>query len=234
MYSSFIARQPISDRHGVTVAYELLYRKSHVNKYPIDVDGEHATKSILADLLIESSGEMLNYGKSFINFPHTTLIAGLPLCLPAQDVVIEVLEADVPSPELINALKILHKRGYQIALDDFMPTSEWEPVLSYISIIKIDIQQLSLSDSQAFIQAHQHLNIQFLAEKIENHAQYQQALSAGFHLFQGYFLGQPEMLEKHINDESYPQLYLELYQHLSHMTMNPPKGMTHAKQDALV
>ncbi|GEA58937.1 EAL and HDOD domain-containing protein [Vibrio comitans] len=220
MYSSFIARQSISDRNGNTVAYELLYRQSHLNRYP-KVNANYATRSIMVDLLLDQSQLLLNNVTGYINFSHDCIINGLPLCLPPENIVIEVLEGDSPSIELIEAIKDLHSKGYQIALDDFIPSPEWDPVIPFISIIKLDIKQYSLFDSHRFIQAHKHLNIRFIAEKIEHKHQYLQARNAGFDLFQGYYLAMPEMFEKHVLNESYPLWYRKVYQELNHQARSP-------------
>ncbi|MFA0081062.1 EAL and HDOD domain-containing protein [Vibrio breoganii] len=219
MYSSYIARQSISDRSGNTVAYELLYRQSHLNRYP-KVNANYATRSIMVDLLLDHSRLLLNNVTGYINFSHDCIINGLPLCLPPENIVVEVLEGDSPSAELIEAIKDLHAKGYQIALDDFIPSPEWDPVIPFISIIKIDIKQYSLFDSHLFIEANKHLNIRFIAEKIEHEHQYLQALNAGFDLFQGYYLSIPEMFEKHVLNESYPLWYRQVYQELNQKALS--------------
>ncbi|GEA49715.1 hypothetical protein VIN01S_05190 [Vibrio inusitatus NBRC 102082] len=174
----------------------------------------------MVDLLLDHSRLLLNNVTGYINFSHDCIVNGLPLCLPPENIVIEVLEGDLPSVELIEAIKDLHSKGYQIALDDFVPSEEWNAVIPFVSIIKIDIKQYSLLDSHLFIQAHSHLNIQFVAEKIEHEHQYLQALNAGFDLFQGYYLAMPEMFEKHILDEYYPIRYSQIYDELNHKALS--------------
>ncbi|MPW36710.1 EAL domain-containing protein [Vibrio sp. B1Z05] len=108
------------------------------------------------------------------------------------------------------------KQGYTLALDDFIPSKAWEPILPFISIIKFDINLYSIEDAKSFIQQYKDLGIQFVAEKIEYFSQYQQALNAGFHLFQGYYLSRPQILKKQILSEKYPVQFHAVYKTLRH------------------
>ncbi|OBT14032.1 EAL domain-containing protein [Vibrio sp. UCD-FRSSP16_10] len=170
----------------------------------------------MVDLLLDESHRLLKGVDAYINFTHDSIIQGLPLCLPPEHLIIEVLEGDSPSPALISAIKDLHLRGYKIALDDFIPSELWEPVLPFISIIKFDIQLYSLEDSYAFMQSHSEFDIVYVAEKIEDYDQYQQALRFGFHRFQGYYLAKPELLKKQILNDSYPIHYYKLHKQIHH------------------
>lgn len=211
--STYIARQPLIDRDSRIIAYELLYRDSHRNQYS-NVGGDYATRSVLADLLLDKSNNLLNGSMAFVNFSHQSIIDGLPLCMKPGSIIIEILEGDNPSLELFEAVKTLYQKGYIFALDDFIPSASWEAFLPFVAIIKIDIMQYSLFDAHLFIQSYKHLNIQFLAEKIEHEYQYRQAMKSGFHLFQGYYFARPEMLEKQILDPSYLVWFNKVYRHL--------------------
>ncbi|CAM4191332.1 EAL and HDOD domain-containing protein [Vibrio neonatus] len=215
MYSSYIARQPIFNTSGDPVAYELLYRNSHINTCP-EVDGDYATRSILTDLLLDKSQQILDGICGYINFSHQSIIAKLPLCLPKGNFVIEVLEGDKPSLELLDSIKYIAEQGYTLALDDFIPSEDWEPILPFISIIKFDIKLYAIEDAKLFIQQHRDLDIQFVAEKIEHRSQYQQALNAGFNLFQGYYLSKPPILKKEILNDNYPLQFHAIYKNLRH------------------
>ncbi|GAD79355.1 EAL and HDOD domain-containing protein [Vibrio ezurae] len=214
MYSSYVARQPIINATGDTIAYELLYRNSPLNACP-KIDGEYATRSILTDLLLDNDRLLLNGVKGYINFTQQSIIARLPLYLPSSQFVVEILEGADLCPDLLDAIKDLHKQGYILALDDFVPTTAWEAALPFISIIKFDIKQYSLVDAKGFIRQHKSLGIKFIAEKIEDHTQYQQAVDAGFDFFQGYYLAKPELLRKQILNENYPLHFHHIFKILN-------------------
>ena len=118
MYS-FIARQPIFNLDMNTVAYELLFRDGMTNRFP-DVSAEYATSRMISDqFLCIPVPRIANNHSSFINVPHQMIINGLGDTLPNEKVVIEILENAVPDDALFCAVKDMHDRGYQLALDDF-------------------------------------------------------------------------------------------------------------------
>ena len=129
--------------------------------------------------------------------PHQMIISGLVDTLPVDDVVIEILEDAVPDNALYCAVKEMHAKGYQIALDDFMLDSEWDRFLEYISVIKFDIQTTSRKEILEYINEKDHLlgGISFLAEKVETKDEFYFYSNAGFTLFQGYFFSRPEVLK---------------------------------------
>lgn len=65
----FIGRQPILNRNGDTVAYELLYRSNpKENKYNA-INGENATLSVIANSFITMGIENITDGKTtYVNF----------------------------------------------------------------------------------------------------------------------------------------------------------------------
>ena len=76
-------------------------------------------------------------------------------------------------------------------------------MIPFVHIVKVDFQGVdreNLVENMARMQHHQ--GIQWLAEKIENHEEFQLALSLGFDYFQGYFFSKPEMLKNKTIDSS--------------------------------
>ncbi len=195
MNYSYIARQPILDRERKTIGYELLFRDGPKNTFP-DVEPELATSRLLSDHFLTTHYKTLGDKLGFVNFPYQSLINLVPSLFPKENLVVEILEDCEPTDELFTAVKTLYKKGYTIALDDFVPHKSWKRFLPYVSIIKFDIRVVSIAKAGVFIQSMHHLNIEFLAEKVETYQEFQQALDAGFHYFQGYFFSKPEMIQK--------------------------------------
>jgi c-di-GMP-related signal transduction protein len=194
MYS-YVARQPILNRQQRTVGYELLFRDGESNAFPL-IEANKATCRLLVENYMAVGDNLAKAGqRTFINFPHESLIRLLPLLLPKRRVVIEVLETCIPNDELFIAIKHLHRNGYVIALDDFEASAEWQRFLPYVHIIKLDLIKLGLENSCAFVAENKHRKIKFLAEKVETHQDFQISLDAGFHFFQGYFFSKPELLK---------------------------------------
>ncbi|CAJ1787234.1 Cyclic di-GMP phosphodiesterase CdgJ [Aeromonas salmonicida] len=195
MYS-YVARQPILDRELNTYAYELLFRDSLDNVFPV-ISSQQATARLVVEQFLQQNIDQLLGGRPcFINFPHSLLLEGLAECLPQEKVVIEILEDADPDDALLAKVQQLHELGYQLALDDFTMSDEWERFLPYIHIIKFDLRATSLLRIKVFIQQHQHLKLTYLAEKVEDKAEFERVKRLGIDLFQGFFFSRPEMVRQ--------------------------------------
>ena len=64
--------------------------------------------------------------------------------LPSQTTVLEILETVEPDAELVEACAELGRMGYRLALDDFVPRPEMQPLVQMASYVKVDFQ---LSDA---------------------------------------------------------------------------------------
>ncbi|QPR55882.1 EAL and HDOD domain-containing protein [Aeromonas allosaccharophila] len=195
MYS-YVARQPILDRDLNTHAYELLFRDSLNNVFP-SISSQQATSRLVVEQFLQQNIDQLLGGRPcFINFPHSLLLEGLAECLPPEKVVIEILEDSPPDDALLEKVKQLHTLGYQLALDDFTMSPDWERFLPFIHIIKFDLRATTLLQIKVFIQRHQTLGLTYLAEKVEDKAEFERVKQLGIQLFQGFFFSRPEMVKQ--------------------------------------
>ncbi|WPC73124.1 EAL and HDOD domain-containing protein [Vibrio porteresiae] len=199
---SYIARQPILNSDRVTIGYELLFRDGPNNSFP-EIDPEKATSQLLSDHFLSTHYHTLGGKLGFVNFPYHSLVNMIPTVFPTNSLVIEVLETCPPSVELLTSIRHMHKQGYKIALDDFIPSKEWNAFLPYVSVIKFDLRQTSVDIAKQFMARTKQFNIEFLAEKIETYDEFQKAKAAGFTLFQGYFFARPEILQHQSLDPSF-------------------------------
>ncbi|CAM3969881.1 biofilm formation regulator HmsP [Vibrio aerogenes CECT 7868] len=198
-YCTYVARQPILNKKGVTLGYELLFRDGESNAFPAHVNSERATYRLVAENLA-AIGKCSEQGgaRCFINFPYKSLIRRLPFALPKDAIVIEILETCQPSDELFAVIKELHRQGYMLALDDFSYAPDWERFLPYIHIVKLDVMALGIQVACEIVR--ERLNdgckCRFLAERVETEQEFRLAKEAGFLLFQGYFFKKPELIKK--------------------------------------
>jgi EAL and modified HD-GYP domain-containing signal transduction protein len=191
---SYVARQPILDADKKTIGYELLFRDGPKNTFP-EVEPELATSRLLSDHFLSTHYNTLGDKLGFVNFPYASLVNLVPTLFPKESLVVEVLEDCEPTDELLEAIITIYDAGYTIALDDFVPSKAWKRFLPYVSIIKFDIRLISIAKAAMFMNTLKDLNIEFLAEKVETHEEYQEAIQAGFNYFQGYFFSKPEMIQ---------------------------------------
>lgn len=189
----YLARQPIFDRHMNIFGYELLYRRSSENNFFEGIDAQQATAEVINNAFLTNELDDLTDGtKAFINFSGELLINEVPLLLPRDKIVIEVLEDVHPTPAIIKACQKIKCEGYTIALDDFIFDERFEPLIELADIIKVEYPAVSTERQKYFIQKYKReYDITFLAEKIETREQQQNALDLGYDLLQGYFYSKP-------------------------------------------
>ena len=192
---AYVARQPILDLSKKISAYELLFR-DQTARYNPQVDGDVATSTVLSNSYFAIGMDSLLGGKkSFINFTESLLLQKLPLLLPKESTVIEILENVQPTPELVAACSEMAAQGYTFALDDFTYTPELQPLIDLAKIIKFDFRLTSIDQIGEYLDKIQrHEDLTLLAEKIETHDEFQNACQMGFTLFQGYFFCKPQLV----------------------------------------
>lgn len=195
MFSSFVARQPIFTKKQQVFAYELLFRQAQEHSTCQASDSNDATIQVLENTLINLGFEQLtNHHPAFVNFPADILMSSFITALPKEMIVIEILETVHPTPEIILRCQELKALGFRLALDDFIFSPDYEPLLPLADYIKIDFRATTTSERQALVNQLKRPGLLFLAEKVETHEEFQEALSSGYSLFQGYFFCKPEIL----------------------------------------
>ncbi len=191
----FLARQPIFTPEKKVFGYELLFRIGLENYFP-DVDGDTATSNLLSNIFFPFDFKEILGGKSgLINFTRDLILQKIPLVLPKEHFIIEVLENIDPDDNIITSLSILKEKGFTIALDDFVYHKKFRPMIELSKIIKFDIRATPLESLyETLRELRSDYEILFLAEKVETYVEFEQAKDMGFDLFQGYFFSKPEVL----------------------------------------
>jgi EAL and modified HD-GYP domain-containing signal transduction protein len=177
MHDFLIGRQQILDRDLATFGYELLFR--HV-----------------ADSLLEHGLErIIGPHVAFINFTRENLLSEVAWLLPKDRVVIEIVEDIVVDEAVVEVVRQLGKEGYTIALDDFVFSENWLPLIRLAKIIKLDVQQTPLEKCRDIIARLAEFPLRFLAEKVETAEQFQAYYDLGCHYFQGFWFSRPSILK---------------------------------------
>ncbi|MBA5764448.1 EAL domain-containing protein [Vibrio sp. 404] len=205
MKDTYVARQPILNARRQTLGYELLFRDGERNAYPAHVESNRATYRLIAENFLSiGTNPVVAHSRCFVNFPYQSLLRRLPLSLPKNKIVIEVLETCQPTDELYEAIRDLKLHGYMIALDDFVYSSEWERFLPLVHIVKIDLCAMGLENACQFVKQRiaGGSKRKYLAERVETEQEFVKAREAGFHFFQGFFFSKPEMIrQRYISPE---------------------------------
>ena len=194
-----LGRQSILDRKQNVIAYELLFRST--DNSPINSDTEATANVITTTLSIMSIDNILGQKKGFINIGIDILRKGLLDIIPPNRFVIEILETQDPSEELLSLIKKFKKKDYIFALDDFIINEEqiehWRPILNEVSIVKVDVLDTNLEDLEKKTALLKPFDIILLAEKVETEEMFQLCDSLGYQYFQGFFFTKPVILESH-------------------------------------
>jgi EAL and modified HD-GYP domain-containing signal transduction protein len=194
MSEYFLGRQPIFDASLNVMAYELLYRNGDVSQSSV-IDGEHATSDVLINSFLEMGlTRVVGDHMAFINFTRSFLLNHDSLPPPSKQLVLEVLEDIAVDQKLIDSVGELRRRGYIIALDDFIFHEDLRPLVELANIIKIDVQALSQHDVTEHLEILSKYPVKILAEKIETPEEFDWCKAQGFDMFQGFFLSRPRVL----------------------------------------
>lgn len=195
-----IARQGIYDALGQVVGYELLFRPdatSTVSGVRPGVDDDSATATVIAATMGEFGvQDMAGDGRLFVNVPRSFVVGDLPVPLPPDGVVLEVLEQVCVDEDVVAGLLRLRDRGYGIALDDFAVEDLRGPLLGLADYVKVDLAGVG---PQALVRLGARLRSEapqaaLVAERMETARDVELARDAGFQLFQGYHFHRPAVL----------------------------------------
>jgi c-di-GMP-related signal transduction protein len=210
----FLARQAILDRSQEVHAYELLFRSGMENFFT-GSDQEQASAQVIVDsFLVFGIEELTGHTRAFINCTRGALVAGLPLLLPKEKIVVEILETVDPDAEVMVACRELKRRGYTLALDDFILRADYMPLLQLADVIKIDFRQTPEAKRGPLSKVLRSRGITLLAEKIETPEEHREGLALGYQLFQGYYYSRPDILSRH-ETPTFKVQYLRLLKELN-------------------
>lgn len=194
---SFIARQPIFDLRNNVIAYELLFRNGYENSY-MDINGDEATLAVIANSFYEFNLKTVSNNKMvFINFTEKLIKDEIATILPSEYVVIEILESVEPTEEIIKKCKKLKEKGFLLALDDFRFNKKYISLLEIVDIIKVDfLITKGIERKNIFKLLEINNKLEFLAEKVENIEEFNEAVGLGYKYFQGYYFSKPKILSQ--------------------------------------
>ena len=197
MEEAFIGRQAILDQQKNVYAYEILFRSGLKNAFDPNLDGNVATQSVMVNAMLDfGMNKLVSDKRAFINFTEQNLLTRAPKLLPSETVVVEILENVQPTSEILEVVKELKEAGYKIALDDFVLLPGYEPLIEMADIIKVDFRITNSPEERKKMREILPKHVRLLAEKIETEEEFQQALTYGYVLFQGYFFCKPTILQK--------------------------------------
>jgi c-di-GMP-related signal transduction protein len=193
-WKTFVARQPILDGHKNIFAYELLFRSNLENFFQSCLPDQASSSVLVSSLFLIGIQSITAGRRAFVNFTENLLTQGYATFLPPEEAVIEILEDVHPAGDVVEACQFLKKTGYTLALDDYPPDGRMAPLIPLVDIVKVDWLKTPPEVCQRLADELIPKGIKLLAEKVETHEQYRQALGMGYTYFQGFFFCKPEIL----------------------------------------
>ncbi|SFH78136.1 diguanylate phosphodiesterase [Tindallia magadiensis] len=189
----YAARQPIFTRKEEVFGYELLHRKTEENRF-MGTDHTEATAELINNTFLSIGIQEYSSNKRlFINFSRDLIVSKVPMLLPKELIVVEILEDVEIDKELVEACQELKEAGYLLALDDFVFREGYEELIPLASIIKTEYGSYSPAEHQKLVQ--QYGNKILLVERVETREEFEELVGYGYHLFQGFFFSKPIMMK---------------------------------------
>ncbi|MEW6341277.1 MAG: EAL domain-containing protein [Paraburkholderia sp.] len=191
----FVARQPILDRHGITVAQELLFRET--GKDTAHVQDDYAATAAVVERTVGVFGieHVLGHSDGFINCTGDFLHFGSVDVLPPARFVLEILEGTALTAELGERCDELRLAGFRIALDHVRSiTSHIERFLPHVDIVKLDWPGIAADERGLLVEDFRQHGKRVLAQKVEDRTDHAAAMLAGCDLFQGFYFARPQLL----------------------------------------
>jgi c-di-GMP-related signal transduction protein len=199
--TSYLGRQPILNREGQLVAYELLFRPFAFsdNAEPADgtpLDETRATADIVIETLGELGMESVLAGRTgYINAGRDWLMNEMFTLLPSAHFVVEIQATAEYDDQLVQRIKALARSGYRFAMEDVRETALGHAeVFDCSEVVKIDVPDWTASRLAPFVAAMHRAGKRVVAEKVETPDDYRWTHEAGCDLFQGYYFAHPHLL----------------------------------------
>jgi c-di-GMP-related signal transduction protein len=194
MEEVFVGRQPILNKNRTIFGYELLFRTVSSSTANV-ADDLRATASVMANTLNDIGfRNIVGEKKGFINVNEEILSNGMIDLLPKENIVLEILEDVEINSSFISLCTKLKEKGYFFALDDFLYSDSYLPLLDVADYVKLNVLMYDRKDLAEIVKLLKKHSLRLLAEKVETFDDYRQCCDFGFELFQGYFFSKPTIV----------------------------------------
>jgi EAL and modified HD-GYP domain-containing signal transduction protein len=196
--SFLIAKQPIFDKEGNRVAFEVyLRKKENLLEYPKDVPFNRATY-IITEIILEQGIKRIGEGKRvLINVSLDSLMNKALEALEPNKLIVEIVESQLPIGDavfyqIVKSVDAHLERGVIFSVNErLLSEDKISYLLDRISIISVEVKRLS---DKVVSMARAKSKI-LLISRIESEADYKKVKEVG-DLFQGIFLEGPILVKE--------------------------------------
>jgi c-di-GMP-related signal transduction protein len=197
MHEIMVCRQPIFNKKKDVFAYELLFRSDLPGSIKNMKDRRAARddSSLTAiDSLLVNGLKRLSTGKRVvIHFNHQTLLSEFPLMFPCDLLGIEIQEDADPENKVTEAVKKMKKAGYLVLMTDRVFNEGEINLVKMADIVGVDFRSQGIQKRFSVFDRGPMLP-RFLARGVETSTDFELAVEAGYHYFQGDFFSKEDMI----------------------------------------
>ena len=193
LLSRFLGRQPLLDRSGEIIGYEMRIKKTA----PPPGAGAQLLQQMLDEMLL-SSMEDLDIQKLrgnrqvFLSISHASLYTAFLDRIDGNGIVLVFTPPDGALDTLVERCKELYEYGYRFALAQLQYREALDELLPMVDIIRIDPTLYdSMQLGELSVQIKSQGDFQLLVDHVESEELYSVCHKLGFDLFQGYFFAKP-------------------------------------------
>ena len=194
-----VARQPVFNERFDVIGYELLFRPTKhalsTGRADDHLQGDLMTAQVLFNSVEIGVDRLAGDRLLFCNASRGTLVGDIPIVLPPERTVVEVLESVVVDDEVIRGCERLIEQGFTLAMDDFTWFEGAERILEMSSIVKVDLMLVTPEELPELLDRCRQFGVTLLAEKVEDKIQLELCKELGFDYFQGYLLSRPQIVQ---------------------------------------
>ncbi len=191
----FLGRHPILNGKQKTIGYELLFRAKDENSNT-NLDDLSATSGVIVNLLSQFGIQQILGNKlGFLRIAASSLMSDTIALLPAERMVLEILE-DIPiNAQIITRCKALKDLGFKLAIVDYANRPEHMVLLPHVDYVNIDLSTTSIEEACELVTLiRKQSPAKIAAERVEEEALFLACQELKFDAYQGYFFAQPSIL----------------------------------------
>jgi len=188
-----VGRQPIFKRDRTIFGYEVLFRTLMGPKAAEAAStlGDQMTADVIFNSVSIGIDRLVGDKKLFCNASRGVLTGVVPVLLPPEQTIVEVLESVVPSEEVLPGCRRLRDEGFALALDNVSVFANVERFIELASFVKIDLRATDPAALPGLVEQCRRFDVALVAEKVETDDDFSRCEELGFDYFQGYLLAQP-------------------------------------------
>jgi c-di-GMP phosphodiesterase len=187
----YLARQPILNRRGMVLGYELRYHDPAETEGEAKLGGANGLVNALALFGVErfAGGQW-----AFVPCTPQALLDEVFEALPSSKIVLEFHPPPEPSPRLLRVCRHLHDAGFRLALSEFTPGRSREPWMDHVDYAKVDVSLLNTPEWERFSKEPDSGTATVIADNIKTHDAFRIARAAGIKYFQGFYFCSPDLI----------------------------------------